>query len=292
MGGPGDDTISTVVGGDGSNNTSFVFGDDGLITWVGSELSGGHAPWAGANSDPRDIDLVMSTDPTDAGNDTITIGSGRAIVVGGGGNDTITGGSGTNVILGDNGEIDGVSGNPDPFGTLPMTVGMVETTYPGAQYGGDDTISVGSGSAIVMGGTGADDHHHRLGHELRLRRRRLHHVGRRDLEPGGSHLGRRERRPERHRPRRLDRSGGRRQRRDHRRLRPGDRRRRRGRRHDHRRHRDEHHPRRQRPHLRRRRSHARDAVRDAPDHARDGRRRRRRASAATTRSRPGRAIRS
>ena len=150
MGGTGADTITT------STSTSFVFGDDGLIDWTGTLYPQG-APWAGANSDASDIDLVQSTDPTDGGDDQITIGSGQAIVVGGFGNDTITGGSGTNVMLGDNGAIYGVSGNPNPFGTLPMTVGLVQTTNPGAQYGGNDTISIGTGNAIVMGGTGADN---------------------------------------------------------------------------------------------------------------------------------------
>ena len=157
MGGTGADTISTVLGGaGGTNNTNFVFGDDGFITWVGSELNAGQPAWAGANTDPRDIDLVASTDTCDGGNDTITIGAGHAIVVGGQGDDTISGGSGTNVILGDAGAIYGISGNPAPFGSLPITVGMVQTTSPGAAFGGNDTIPIGTGSAIVMGGTGAD----------------------------------------------------------------------------------------------------------------------------------------
>ena len=37
MGGTGDDMISTVLGGAGSNNTDFVFGDDGYITWAAAE---------------------------------------------------------------------------------------------------------------------------------------------------------------------------------------------------------------------------------------------------------------
>ncbi len=155
MGGTGADTISTVLGGSGgSDNTNFVFGDDGYITWVGAELNPENLSWAGANLDPSNIDLVASTTPSDGGNDQITIGAGRAIVVGGAGNDTITGGSGTNVILGDSGRIFAAGANTNPFGTLPITLGMVETTAPG--IGGSDTISVGAGSAVVMGGTGAD----------------------------------------------------------------------------------------------------------------------------------------
>ena len=114
MGGAGGDQITT------SSSTSFVFGDDGMIDWTGALYPEGQT-WAGENSDPTDIDLVMSTDPTDGGDDTISVGAGQAIVVGGAGNDHITGGSGTNVILGDNGEIEGVSGNPDPFGQTLTT---------------------------------------------------------------------------------------------------------------------------------------------------------------------------
>ena len=155
MGGTGADTISTVLGGSvGTDNTNFVFGDDGYITWVGSELNPESLSWAGANADPTNIDLVASTDYADGGNDQITIGAGRAIVVGGQGSDTITGGSGTNVILGDSGRIFAAGEDTNRFGTLPITLGMVETSAPG--IGGADTIQVGTGSAIVMGGTGAD----------------------------------------------------------------------------------------------------------------------------------------
>ena len=120
---------------------------------------------------------------------------------------------------------------------------MVETTAPG--IGGNDTISIGSGDAIVIGGTGRRLDHDRLRHELRLRRRRLHRLGRRRAEPGQPRLGRRNA-IRRHRPRRLDDAAdggddtitiGSGQR---------DRRRRPGRRHDHGRLRHERDPRRQR----------------------------------------------
>ena len=110
MGGTGADNITT------GSSTSFVFGDDGYITWVGSELNPEGLPWAGANSDPTNIDLVASTDYADGGNDNITIGSGQAIVVGGAGNDHITGGTGTNIILGDSGRIYAAGQNTNPFG--------------------------------------------------------------------------------------------------------------------------------------------------------------------------------
>ena len=94
--------------------------------------------------------------PSDGGDDMISVGAGQAIVVGGAGNDTITGGSGTNIILGDNGRIYAAQQQSiaTQFGTLPITLGMVETTDP--TVGGNDTINTGSGNSIVMGGTGDD----------------------------------------------------------------------------------------------------------------------------------------
>ena len=154
MGGTGADTITT------GSSTNFVFGDDGYISWVGSELNPDNLIWAGANSDPGNIDLVASTTPADGGNDQITIGAGKAIVVGGKGDDTITGGNGTNVILGDSGAIFSASPTRTGSATCRSRSGMVETTAPG--IGGNDTITVGTGSAIVMGGTGADSITHRL----------------------------------------------------------------------------------------------------------------------------------
>ena len=93
---------------------------------------------------------MVSTDTSDGGNDLITFGAGKAIVVGGQGNDTITGGNGTNIILGDAGAIFAASADTNRFGDLPITVGLVETTSPGIAFGGDDTITVGTGSAIVI----------------------------------------------------------------------------------------------------------------------------------------------
>ena len=207
FGGAAGDTITT---GSGSN---IVFGDDGRLDW------------GSANGQPIVLDAI-STSPADGAADSITMGSGPNIVIGGAGGDTISGGTNTNIVLGDSGAIYGVAGNPAPFGSLPITVGMVQTTAPG--IGGDDQITVGSGSAIVMGGTGADTIHDRHEHELRLRRRRLHHVDGLDLQPGEPHVAGREQRSDEHRPRRLDRSDRRRQRHDLDRRGPGDRRRRRG----------------------------------------------------------------
>ena len=57
------------------------------------------------DSDASDIDLAESTTTDDGGDDTIVIGDGDAIVVGGFGSDGITGAESDNVILGDSGRI-------------------------------------------------------------------------------------------------------------------------------------------------------------------------------------------
>ena len=107
----------------------------------------------GSDANPADIDAVVSTDPSDGGDDQITLGAGQAIVVGGQGNDTIVGGTGTNVILGDSGMILAASTGAQ-FGTVPITVGLVQTTAPG--IGGVDHITTGTGGSIVFGGTAGD----------------------------------------------------------------------------------------------------------------------------------------
>ena len=135
LGGPGSDTIVT---GDGTN---IVLADDGEIDWA-------------LDGNPADIDRILSTNSTDGGNDTINVGSGSVIAIGGYGSDTITGGTDSNVIIGDNGEIDAAAADSPRFGSLPITLGVVKTTYPGD--GSDDTITTGSVSDVVLGGPGAD----------------------------------------------------------------------------------------------------------------------------------------
>src|SRR5262249_54434037 len=158
FGGSGNDTISTVLPTDvpNPNNTNFVVGDNGAIAWTAGELLAflGLAAWPGADVDPSDIDLVTSTDFTYGGDDHITIGSGRAIVIGGKGRDTIQGGSTTSVMLGDSGAIYAASSNSDRFGDLAITLGMVQTLAP--ETGDDDTIQTGTGSSVIVGGSGND----------------------------------------------------------------------------------------------------------------------------------------
>ena len=282
FGGTAGDVIKTDQELDGTTSTSPTTRTSSSATTATSpgsrtELDPGHLGaglnaagiFHGADADSGDIDAVVSTDPSDGGNDQITLGAGKAIVVGGQGDDTITGGTGTNIILGDSGMILAASTGAQ-FGTLPITVGLVQTTAPG--IGGIDHITTGTGGSIVFGGTagdviktdqnldgttststdntnfifGDDGYITWVGTELEpaQARRRAERL---------RHLVRRRQRLERHRRGRLDGSVRRRQRPDHARCRQGDRRRRPGRRHDRRRLGHEHHPRRQR-HDRRRRA--------------------------------------
>ena len=276
FGGTAGDVIKTDQELDGTtststDNTNFIFGDDGYITWVGTELDPGHlgaglnpeGVFHGADTDSSDIDAVVSTDPSDGGNDQITLGAGKAIVVGGQGDDTITGGTGTNIILGDSGMILAASTRRAVRDAADH--GRPRRDDRDRGIGGIDHITTGTGGSIVFGGTagdviktdqeldgttststdntnfifGDDGYITWVGTELDPGHPR------RRAEPRGR-LPRRRRRLERHRRGRLDRSVGRWQRPDHARCGQGDRRRRPGRRHDHRRHRHEHHPRRQR----------------------------------------------
>ena len=279
MGGAMGDVISTVLATDtpDPNNTNFVLGDNGFITWVGQELRpAGVGLWPGADTNASDIDLVTSTDFDIGGNDRITIGSGRAIVIGGKGDDTITGGSTTNVMLGDSGAIYAAASNApaDRFGGLPITLGMVQTLAP--SIGGVDQIQTGTGSAVIMGGSGDDTISTVLATDT-IRQIRTSCSATTATSPGSARSSTRTGvRPvarcgherERHRPGDLDRLHVRRRRHDHDRVGPGDRDRRQGRRHDPGWLDDERDARRQRRDLRSRIR--RRPVRFAADHARDG----------------------
>ena len=125
LGGVGNDTISAIVG------ESVIFGDDGVITFVGGLLT-----------------KVQSTDTIYGGDDTITVGQDDNIIIGGVCNDSIIGGDGDNLVTGDNGLV--------VFST-PGVTGSVQASDPvGAGYTADDTIVLGAGHNFVLGGLGND----------------------------------------------------------------------------------------------------------------------------------------
>src|SRR5204863_302663 len=118
-----------VFGGTGADlltlgsGTTLAVGDDGAVVW-------------NADGNPLDIDSVFSTTPGD------------------GGDDTIDGGTGLAVVLGDDGAILESTAPGAPFGGLPIVLGTVRTIDD--TPGGDDVIATAAASAFVLGGGGSD----------------------------------------------------------------------------------------------------------------------------------------
>ncbi len=163
FGGSGADTITV---GDGNN---VILGDNGNATFAVALASGSVA--AGDATYSRTLTQIETTaqeaggmqtssqttgGTVYGGDDSITAGNGNNVIVGGLGADTITAGNGNNIVLGDSG-----TANFDP------TTGILTSifsTFVGAPVGGttdtgtssNDTIKVGNGNDIVIGGSGAD----------------------------------------------------------------------------------------------------------------------------------------
>ena len=89
----------------------------------------------------------MSNNFSDAGNDTITIGNGETYVIGGGGDDLITGLTGNQIVVGDQGDI-----TWDTTGSLTK----VASLFNANSSDGVDTITLGNGQNIVIGGGKGD----------------------------------------------------------------------------------------------------------------------------------------
>ena len=136
LGGMGGDTITT-----GATGNDIVIGDNGVVEY---EATG------------TEIVEIRTVLPSLGGADTIRTFGSADFVIGGAAGDTIDAGDGNNIVIGDNGHLlraAPTSGTLSWFGQ-PMTVGLVEDTDFG--IGGNDTITAGSGSNIVIGGFGAD----------------------------------------------------------------------------------------------------------------------------------------
>ncbi len=130
MGGAADDQINGGADGD------VLLGDSGL-----------------AEFDSIDGQSVLrraeSTDTSIGGEDTITGGSGRNVLLGGQANDTITGGADRDFVLGDNG-----TALFDPTGVLRTLTSTLFETQPAD--GGDDFITTGNDVDYVIAGPGND----------------------------------------------------------------------------------------------------------------------------------------
>jgi Ca2+-binding RTX toxin-like protein len=137
----GNDTIQTGNGNDfiiagtgfdkitGGDGNKIVLGDDGFVKWAGTLLV------EIASQDPG-----VSQDSTFA--NTITLGNGNDVVIGGSGANHITVGTGNDIIGGANDELDfDAQGRYSTF----------ESVFPA--FGMNNTI-VASGSGIIIGGDG------------------------------------------------------------------------------------------------------------------------------------------
>jgi hypothetical protein len=130
MGGNGAGTITV------GNGADTIIGHNGQVTFSG-----------------RNTASVISQFPADGGNETITMGYGSDIVIGGSGSNTITGTTGNKIVVGDNATIQyDANGLIDLiYSTDVVTVGSVTT-----DYGGNNTIKLGNGNDLVIGGLGAN----------------------------------------------------------------------------------------------------------------------------------------
>jgi hypothetical protein len=130
-----------VIGGSGSNTITgtsgneIVLGDNGTILYD-------------ANGDVDSIqstDVVINSGTTAfGGNNTIKLGNGNDLVIGGVGSNTITVGNGDSSIIASD-------------GTISLTnnvLTMAQTLNP--TFGGGDTVNVGTGMNVVIGGPGND----------------------------------------------------------------------------------------------------------------------------------------
>ncbi|KKB08616.1 beta strand repeat-containing protein [Devosia chinhatensis] len=140
----GDDTIygggglSFIFGGfgsdviEGGNGDHWVFGDSGEIDNVG----------LGGTRQGQSIAFDQG------GNDTIRLGNGRNVVVGGLGDDTITLGDGGNLVIGDNGQV--------RYGVNNDRIERLYAQGLATILGGKDIIDTGAGDDVVMGGQDDD----------------------------------------------------------------------------------------------------------------------------------------
>ncbi len=127
MGGAGDDSL--LAGTD--SLPDMILGDEGIAEFAAVDGV---------------VTRVASTTPTIGGDDTITAGNARNILIGGQGADAITGGDSSDgdVIIGDSGEAtfeDGV---------------LIEIKTIAPDEGGDDIIHASNGPDVVLGGFGKD----------------------------------------------------------------------------------------------------------------------------------------
>ena len=135
IGGSAADTIDP---GDGDD---LVLGDNGRLDWVLTD------------SDPADLDRVISLDVSFGGVDTIHTLGGDDLVIGGAAGDVIDAGEGRNIVIGDSGQVSAATVSA-PQTALGMTFSVIATIA--SDTGGNDSIVAGTGADIVLGGAAND----------------------------------------------------------------------------------------------------------------------------------------
>jgi len=142
-----------------------VLGDNGILTYALVKLDASETDWS-LDSNPADIDQLMSIDAGIGGADEIFTGTGNDIVIGGTVNDTIYAdsvadsttsiGSGKNIVIGDSGKIRSVNYDSTvrQLAGLPIAIDIIETIAP--DIGGKDLIFTGNGRDIILGGMDDD----------------------------------------------------------------------------------------------------------------------------------------
>ena len=157
----GDDKITTgvgrdyIIGGTGADTIVSNAGESASKPDAGDLVLGdsGYMDWVVLDGDANDVDRIYSIAPGVGGIDKITTGGGDDIVIGGLAGDDINAGDGMNLVIGDSGTIDATLLSA-PFGTLPISLSLVQTIAP--SLGGDDAITTGTGKDLILGGVGAD----------------------------------------------------------------------------------------------------------------------------------------
>ncbi len=151
---PTDGTGTTITVNDNVNSTNVIMGGNGAGTIA---VGGGTDTIIGHNGivtfSGRNTAEVASQYQVNGGNETITMGNGNDIVIGGSGSNTITATSGNQIVVGDNATIlyDANGNVASITSTDVVTVGTVTT-----DYGGNNTINLGNGNDLVIGGLGAN----------------------------------------------------------------------------------------------------------------------------------------
>ncbi|MCA9035164.1 MAG: hypothetical protein KDA91_08545, partial [Planctomycetaceae bacterium] len=157
------DGIDTITAGDGNNIVIGGLGNDSITTGTGNNVIVGDR--ASMSRDIGGVSIaanfvtenpggqiraVITSNANDGDtqsvDDTIVVGAGNNVIIGGAGQDNITVPNGNNVIIGDHGEVEFAAN-----GTLTRAASAFETE------GSGEIIQVGDGNNTIIGGFGEDD---------------------------------------------------------------------------------------------------------------------------------------